>query len=120
MSTDRRHRTRVRTDMEVWFRPSGQLFSRGRVFDLSDTGAAVYTDAHTPHGSVMDLTLRLGEGRYVGVKAHQVWQRDGLVGLRFEDRAPQAVQNWLSSKGPTCARSENNSAAFSRGLRARG
>lgn len=117
---DRRNHTRVRTDMEVWVRPSGRVFSRGRVFDLSDTGAAVYTDGHTPHGSTLDLTLRLDEGRYVGVKARQVWQRDGLVGLRFENEAPQAVQHWLSSKGPTCAKSENSLAASSRALRARG
>lgn len=96
-SPDRRGQLRLTTSMECWYRPAGETTFRKTVLcDLSETGACLA--ASDDAGDEVDLTLRLGAGSYVSLKASSVWQRGRRLGLRFSGQRPRAVRKWLSGQ----------------------
>lgn len=100
---NRRSRLRLRTQMDCWYRVSGyQTFSKTRLCDLSETGAGMYAADVVGEGKPVDLTLRLGEGRYFSLSARTVWQRPcasgALMGLEFVHEKPAAVRKWLAGQ----------------------
>lgn len=93
----RRGQLRLATSMECWYRPAGEsTFRKTELCDLSETGACLSAAEHA--GSEFDLTLRLGAGCYVSLKAATVWQRGRRLGLRFSGQRPRAVRKWLSGQ----------------------
>lgn len=98
MSTpNRRGQLRLATDLDCWYRPVGSTtFRKTRLCDLSETGACLTMTEQA--GPDIDLTLRLGAGGYLSLRASPVWQQGGRLGLRFQGQRPAAVRRWLSGR----------------------
>lgn len=102
-TNNRRSRLRLNTQMECWYRPTGNpTFRKTRLCDLSESGAGIYTPDPVREGNTIHLTLRLGQGRYLSLSARAVWQRPcpcgALLGVEFEQAKSASVGKWLAGQ----------------------
>ena len=88
MTTERRGGARLRVGMDCWVRQGypAEAYARSQLFDLSESGAALYVDGPVP--SRLAIALKLEDGRYLHLTARAAWHRvcNGriLLGLCFE------------------------------------
>jgi hypothetical protein len=88
MSRERRGGARLRLGLDCWVRQGypAEAYARAQLFDLSESGTALYVEGPVP--SRLAIALKLECSRYLHLTARVAWHRlcNGriLVGLCFE------------------------------------
>lgn len=88
---NRRRSHRVQAQCPVWFRNSNGTFSKARLIDLSETGAALQSGNASLEEDI-HMVVRLKPGSYLNLKASKVWETPDRVGLKFSEPANHIVR----------------------------
>lgn len=82
INTNKRHQSRINLNRPVWWRNGNGAYRKAQLLNLSEGGAAIETNDTSLLGTVQ-MVVRLKPGFYLNLKAKQVWQADGAMGVQF-------------------------------------